>query len=168
MISSRSSGTPSASISRSERAISDSGMPEQAHDPLLVGPGALEQRAAAASVSSAVSHIGCSSRGGPGQHEHGRRVPGTTSPGAVPTGSSTVAPSGTSACLRLLGAHRVLVEVAPAAAQPLEDRPDALLERRVERQRAPGEVRDDLGGQVVGGRAEAAAGDDEVEALGRP
>ena len=36
----------------------------------------------------------------------------------------------------------------------------------VEHQLDPGEAGDDLGGQVVGGRAEPAAGDDQVAALG--
>ena len=81
----------------------------------------------------------------------------------MPTGSSTVAPAGHQRLLAVGRAHRVLVEVAPAAAQPLEDRPDPLLQRRVERQRAPAELRHDLGRQVVGGRPEAAAGDDQVE-----
>ena len=57
-----------------------------------------------ASVATAVPHIGCSSRGGPGSTTIvGPSRPsggGTTNPGAVPTGSSTVAPSGTIACLR--------------------------------------------------------------------
>jgi hypothetical protein len=56
--------------------------------------------------------------------------------------------------------------VAPAAPQPDEDLPDALLERRIDGERAPREVGHDLGGQVVGGRSEAAAGHHEVEAVG--
>jgi len=51
--------------------------------------------------SSAPSHIGLSSRGGPGSTSTVRPSgPGTTRPGAVPIGSSGVAPSGTMACLR--------------------------------------------------------------------
>ena len=56
--------------------------------------------AAKASVSVAVSHIACSSLGGPGSTIT-VGVPAITRPGAVPTGSSTVAPTGTRACLRL-------------------------------------------------------------------
>ena len=52
------------------------------------------------SLSTATRHIGCSSRGGPGSTTT-TGLPGTITPGAVPTGSITVAPSGISACLRL-------------------------------------------------------------------
>ena len=86
----------------------------------------------------------------------------------MPTGSSTVAPVGHERLLAVGGADGVLVEVAPAAAQALEDRPDPLLERAVERERAPAVVGDHLGGQVVGGRPEAAAGDDQVEVAHEP
>ena len=55
--------------------------------------------------ASAAGHIACSSRGGPGSTTTGGPLrpsaTGTTRPGAVPIGASTVAPSGTSACLRL-------------------------------------------------------------------
>src|SRR6201996_5832570 len=52
-----------------------------------------------AGVCTAVFHIGCSSRGGPGRTTT-VGAPGTTTPGAVPTGSITTAPTGTMACLR--------------------------------------------------------------------
>ncbi|CFR72811.1 Uncharacterised protein [Mycobacterium tuberculosis] len=48
----------------------------------------------------ALLHIGCSSRGGPGSTIIAGR-PGTTRPGAVPTGSITCDPAGIMACLRL-------------------------------------------------------------------
>src|SRR6185436_5932562 len=51
-------------------------------------------------LATAVRHIGWSSRGGPGSTTT-VGDPGTTTPGAVPTGSITYAPSGISACLRL-------------------------------------------------------------------
>ena len=57
-----------------------------------------------AAVSRAAAHIGCSSGGGPGSTTTvGPASPagGTTSPGAVPTGSRIVAPAGMIACLRL-------------------------------------------------------------------
>jgi hypothetical protein len=86
-------------------AISDSGIPKSRSMSwrYSVAPATAVRNA---SVCTAVPHIGCSSRGGPGRttmvgppgaSEGG----GTTSPGAVPTGSSTVAPSGTSACFLL-------------------------------------------------------------------
>ena len=56
-----------------------------------------------ASVSVACGHMACSSRGGPGSTTTVGPEPfsgGTTRPGAVPAGSITSAPSGTSACLR--------------------------------------------------------------------
>src|ERR1700741_1262475 len=48
----------------------------------------------------ALRHIGWSSRGGPGRTIT-VGLPGTTTPGAVPTGSSTCEPAGIMACLRL-------------------------------------------------------------------
>ena len=51
-------------------------------------------------VCTAVFHIGCSSRGGPGSTTT-VGLPGMTTPGAVPTGSISTAPTGTMACLRL-------------------------------------------------------------------
>ena len=59
---------------------------------------ALAIAACSASVARAVLHIGCSSRGGPGSTTTvgpglAAAAGATTSPGAVPTGSSTVAPA---------------------------------------------------------------------------
>ena len=51
----------------------------------------------------------------------------------------------------------------PAHPQPLQDGPDALLQPRVERQAPSGEVGHDRRGEVVGGRPEATAGDDQIE-----
>ena len=69
-------------------------------------------------VSTATAHIGCSSPGGPGQHHHDRpAVAGTTSPGAVPTGSSTDRPARHERLLAVAGPQRLLVDVAPAPAQ---------------------------------------------------
>ena len=63
--------------------------------------------------------------------------------------------------------HRLLVEVeAAAAGEAAQDLGDLLLHLLVEHQLAAGEAGDHLGGEVVGGRAEAAAGDDQVHALG--
>ena len=53
-----------------------------------------------AAVATAAGHIACNSLGGPGKTTT-VGLPGTTTPGAVPTGAITVAPSGTIACLRL-------------------------------------------------------------------
>ena len=99
VISRRSSGTPAASASRSVCAISDSGGPNRRMIRCSSVP-APSSTARTGSASCAVSHIGCSSRGGPGSTTT-TGEPGTTRPGAVPTGSSTVAPGGTIACLRL-------------------------------------------------------------------
>ncbi len=104
MISRSSRSTPPASMSRSERAISDSGIPNSRRIRCSYAP-ARARTVRSAGVSSAAAHIGWSSRGGPGSTSTaGRSAPsggGTTRPGAVPTGSRTVAPRGTSACLRL-------------------------------------------------------------------
>ena len=82
----------------------------------------------------------------------------------MPTGSSTTAPRGTHACLRITGVARVRVLVDPR--EPGDDRGDPLAQRLVELQLHPGEGGDDLAGQVVGRRPEPAAGDDE-HAAGR-
>ena len=61
-----------------------------------------------ARVSSACAHMACSSDGGPGRTTIVGPSPDAgadTRPGAVPTGSSTVAPTGTSACLRVPSRH---------------------------------------------------------------
>jgi hypothetical protein len=60
-------------------------------------------------------------------------------------------------------ADRVRVEPRPAAHVALEDRADPPLERVVEDHLAALEAPDDLGGQVVGRRAEPAARDDHVD-----
>ena len=91
--------------------------------------------------------------------------PGTISPGAVPTGSSATAPSGTIACLRL-AALRPAGASFTGEALTNRSRIAAIFAFHllVERQLPPGELPDDLGGQVVGGRAESAGRDDQVEA----
>ncbi len=58
------------------------------------------------------------------------------------------------------------VDVRPALGDALEDLGDAPAQGVVHRHRAALEAPDDLGGQVVRGRPEAAAGDDQVAALG--
>ena len=94
---------------------------------------------------------------------------GTTSPGAVPTGSRTVAPSGTTACLRLPRADRLLVEVAPARAAAARGSPRCAPRAprrgpsRGPRSRATTSA---VRSSAVG--PEAAAGDDQVHALARP
>src|SRR5690625_182641 len=65
-----------------------------------------------AAVCIALCHIGCSSRGGPGNTTT-VGVPGTTTPGAVPTGSRMCEPAGIIACLRL-AARTVAKSGAPA------------------------------------------------------
>jgi hypothetical protein len=62
-------------------------------------------------------------------------------------------------------ADRLRVEVRPALHERCEDRRDALLQRLVQDHLASLERPDHLGGQVVGGRAEPAAGHDQVDAL---
>ncbi len=83
---------------RSVRASSDSGIPIIR---MIRCSSESVSSARTAGVRTASAHIGCSSPGGPGSTTTGGRPsPDTTSPGAVPTGSSTTAPSGTRACLR--------------------------------------------------------------------
>ena len=69
------------------------------------------------------------------------------------------------ACLRLAARTESKSTSVNRALQPLEDRRDLLLELFVEHQFAPAELRHDLDRHVVGRRPEAAAGDDQVDAL---
>ena len=117
------------------------------------------------SVSSAAGHIGCSSRGGPGRTTTRRPSAGTTRPGAVPTGIERDRALGHHRLLAVGLPHRLGVKVE-AAGEAAQDRRDLLLHLLVEDQVAAGEPGDDLGGEVVGGRAEAARGDDQVHPLG--
>ena len=89
---------------------------------------------------------------------------GTTRPGAVPAGSMAVAPRGTIACFRLACAKRLGVEAQPPS-ELGEDPRDLPLHPLIEDQLAAREPGHHLGGQIVGRRAEAAAGDDQVDAL---
>ena len=54
-----------------------------------------------AGCASTIGHICASSEGGPGSTTTVDGAQGTISPGAVPIGSITWAPSGTSACLSM-------------------------------------------------------------------
>ena len=85
----------------------------------------------------------------------------------MPAGSSAVAPTGTIACLRLAalsasGSNRIrrakpaMIAAIFASISSSRTMLDA------------GEARDDLGRQVVGGRPEPAAGDDQVDSRRRP
>jgi hypothetical protein len=60
--------------------------------------------------------------------------------------------------------HRLRVQIRPALHQRPQDLGDALLERHVEHHLAPAEAPHDLGGEVVGGRSQPAAGDDQRHA----
>ena len=119
-----------------------------------------------ADVCTAPGHIGCSSRGGPGSTTT-VGLPGTTTPGAVPTGSITSAPAGTMACLRLAARTASKSPALDAGHQLLQDRRDLGLQLGVQHQFAFAEPRHGRNGHIVGGRPQAAAGDDQVHALGR-
>ena len=167
MTSISSSATPARTASRSVVAISDSGSPYSRSVRWVY---AVASRIATrnASVSVALRHIGWSSRGGPGSTTTvGPSRPsagGTTSAGAVPTGSMTVAPVGDDGLLAIRRADRLLAQMRPARAHRQHDRRDPLLERLVEHHLAAAELPHDRRREVVGGRSEAAARDDQVDA----
>jgi len=69
--------------------------------------------AARASVSTATGHIGCNSRGGPGNTTI-VGLPGTTTPGAVPHRVDHVRPCRDHRLLAVGRAHRVEVDVVEA------------------------------------------------------
>ena len=150
----RARGRPRRSISRSDLAISDSGMPNSRTRREANGS-APSRTARASGVSSAFGHIACSSRGGPGSTiTVGPPSTGTTRPGAVPAGSIAAAPAGTIACLRFAsrsasGSKRI------RRANPAMIRRDLRLHLLVEHELAAGEATHDLGREVVGGRPEA-------------
>ena len=104
--------------------------------------------------ATAAGHIACSSRGGPGSTTTTGPSASTTSPGAVPAGSSAIAPSGTIACLRVPSRRpsgsNFIRRANPATISAI--RFSIASSRTISRPLKP---RDDLGGQVVGGRAEA-------------
>src|SRR6185312_6060262 len=68
--------------------------------------------------------------------------------------------------LAVRGAHRVDVHSGEPGHQAGDDLADPGLERVVEHQLPLAESGHDLDGHVVGGRAESAAGDDEIHPLG--
>ena len=119
-------------------------------------------------MATAVAHIGCSSRGGPGSTTIvGPSRPsggGTTSPGAVPTGSSTVAPSGTIACLRF-PARTASMSMSGKRGERAQDLGDPLLDRGVEFHLPLLEVAHDFGREVVA-VGQPAAGDHQVQPVG--
>ena len=101
---------------------------------------------------TAVRHIGWSSRGGPGSTTT-VGLPGTTTPGAVPTGSMTNDPSGTSACLRFALRTASKSQWLKRAISGFRIARDLLLELLVEDELALAEAGHHLDGHVVGGRA---------------
>ena len=91
--------------------------------------------------------------------------PGTTTPGAVPTGSITYAPSGTSACLRLAARTASKSQWRKRCIRPRRMSAIRSSSASSSTERPAREARHHLHGHVVGGRAEAAARDDQVHVL---
>ena len=85
----------------------------------------------------------------------------------MPAGLIAVAPTGTIACLRL-ASRRASGSKFMRLANSARIVGDLLLHLLVQDELAAGEAADDLRGQVVRGRAQAAAGDDEVHSLVAP
>ena len=90
---------------------------------------------------------------------------GTTSPGAVPTGSRTVAPAGIDRLLAVRRADRLRVDAGPALRQRARISAIRSSSRSSSTISRPLEAADDLCRHIVGGRAETAARDDQGEAL---
>ena len=146
------------------------GDPEQPQHPLRVTRGARRARRATRRSPARSRHIGCSSRGGPGSTTTvgpvARRAGGTTSPGAVPTGSRIVAPSGTTACLRLAARSASSSRCGQRCASRSQDLADALLQRaRRAPSRAPANSATTSAVRSSAVGPEAAARDDQVDAL---
>ncbi|GAA1481379.1 hypothetical protein GCM10009624_18190 [Gordonia sinesedis] len=129
--------------------------------------------AATAGISTAAGHMPWSSAGGPGRIRiagidgvaTASDVAGTATPGAVPTGGMACA----------FGNHRLLTDTGHGGrgqrigAGAVHQCPDALgdpgLDGAVEGERTVAEPGDRGHGEIVGGRTEAAGGDDQVDLL---
>ena len=117
-----------------------------------------------AAVCTATGHIGCSSRGGPGN----TMIVGLPRHDDSWRGADRVDHVRAGRNQRLLAVgrtHRLEVDVVEARHQSLDDVGDPRLEAGVEHQLAADESRHRRDRHVVGRRAQAAAGDDEVDAL---
>ena len=166
---SRPSSPCASSAIRSVSAISDSGIPIQPQHLLAQLDGARDSRARMPAVATAAGHIALQLARRPGEHDDRRAAVDrrTTRPGAVPTGSSTVAPAGTTACLRF---DARIASGSRSGQRDISGRRISAIrssKRLVEDHLAPRERPDDLGGQVVGRRPQPAAGDDQVDAARR-
>ncbi len=101
------------------------------------------------------------------EHDHGRPAADRHhEPGRGPGRIDRLGAHRNHRLLAVRDPQRVGVEAKPAG-EVGEDRGDLVLHALVEDHLHPREAGDDLGGQVVGGRPQPAAGDDEVAALGR-
>ena len=112
------------------------------------------------------AHIAASSEGGPGSTTMRWPPCSTTTPGAVPTGGSTAAPSGTVACLRLPSRHSAWSSPRAAANAPVIASICASVGSS-STSRRPVTCRDGGDRAVVVRRAEAAGRDDQVDAAAR-
>jgi hypothetical protein len=141
--------------------------PEQAQHPLLVFRAPRDRGLERLRLDRRLPHrVELARRAG--KHEHGRAspLPRRHDHPRRRAGRLDHRPAlGHQRLLAVRQPDRVLVEIRPALHQRLEDRPDPILERLVERQLAAGEASHHLERQVVGGRAEPAARDDQVDAL---
>ena len=103
-----------------------------------------------------------------GKHEHDRPPPPAGAHDEPGRGADGLEHGCAPGDRRLLARARgdcLHVDAREALAQRGHDRADARLERLVEHHLEPLELRHGFGREVVGGRAEAAAGDHEVEPL---
>ena len=143
------------------------GDPEQPQHALLVGRAPADRRPELLRLGRLPPHrVQLARRAG--QHDH-------CGPGAVerghhqarrrPRGRDHARSLGHHRLLAVGGADRLEVQVRPALHQRAQDVGDPGLELGVEKQRPAHEAGHHLDGQVVGGRAEPAAGQDQVDAL---
>jgi hypothetical protein len=144
------------------------GDPEQAQDPGAVGGGGGRRGAESGSPNRCFPHRPQLARG-PGEHDDGGplTVRGRNhQPWRGTHRGEHGRAFGDHCLLAVRMADRLGVEPGPAVEHGRQDLADARLESRVEDHLAPGEAPHDLGREVVRGRPEAAAGDDQVETLG--
>ena len=153
----------SASISRSDFAISDSGNPNSRRVASAVRRRALEHRPHLGRLERVRPHR-VQLAGRAGQDDHRRPVGGDDEPRCGPGGIDRRRPLWHHRLLAVCLPQRVGIEAQTAGERTQHSR-DLLLHPLVEDHLATGEAADDLGREVVRGGPETAAGDDEIHSL---
>ena len=156
-----SSGSESASSSRSVAAITGSGSPKKRRMRRSSAPAEASSSRSGSRPRPRRAHMVCSSRGGPGStHDQRRRAHEEPRRRAHRLQHHRARPARAPACARPPASARARRRPARAGRSTIAQ--IALLQRGVELHRHAHPRRHDLGGEVVRGRPEPAAGDHQV------